>query len=107
MLKVVLDIFTYTSILFIILFIIGYIKTPPIFFLTLTFIIKIVIALILLYKFAYKKTANFTELDRRIIIMISIFMLVMSFTDILNSVINDIKKIINPNYVSSPNDKWF
>jgi hypothetical protein len=104
MLNQVLDIFTYSSILFISLFIIGYIKTPPTIFISLSFVIKVILALILLYKFGYKKVDKYTELDRRIIVMISIFILVMSFTDLLNSLLNDVKKIINPN---TQNEKWF
>jgi hypothetical protein len=104
MLKQILDIFTYTSIIIISLFIIGYISTPPILFLKFTFIIKVLLALLLLYKYGYKKEKINTELDRRIIVMISIFILLSSFTDIMNSVVNDVKKIINPN---SKDTVWF
>ena len=88
MLKEILDIFTYSSMIFITLFIIGFIKTPPNVFLTFTFFIKILLAAFLLYKFGYKKNNTFAELDRRIIIMISIFMLITTFTDFINQFIN-------------------
>lgn len=107
MLSEILDIFTYSSIFFITLFIIGFIKTPPNVFLTFTFIIKILLSAVLLYKFAYKKTNLFTELDRRIIIMISIFMLITTFTDFINQFIDEIKKKINPKYKPDPKNKWF
>jgi hypothetical protein len=104
MLKQLLDAFTYSSLLIIILFIVGYISAPPIIFLKITFIIKVLLAFVLLYKYGYKKENINTELDRRIIVMISIFMLIMSFTDIMNSVVNDVKKILNPN---SKDTVWF
>jgi hypothetical protein len=106
MLKEILDIFTYSSVLFITMFIIGFIKTPPKVFLTFTFLMKILVAVFLLYKFGYKKINNFTELDRRIIILISLFMLVMSFTDFINQFILEIKKIIDPGS-KTENHKWF
>jgi hypothetical protein len=39
--------------------------------------------------------------------MLSFIILITSFTDLLNSIIDDIKKIINPNYIPSDNPKWF
>ncbi len=103
-----LDIFTYTSLAIMTLYIIGYINSPPELFVTYSFIIKVIISLILIYKFGYKKTKTYTEIDRRIIIMISIFMLIMSFTDIINEFLEEIKQIINPNYVPNKNgsSKW-
>jgi hypothetical protein len=108
MLKEILDIFTYSSAIFIVMYIIGFIGAPPAIFITFTFILKIVIAVTLVYKFGYNPTYKYTELDRRIIIMLSIFMLVMSFTDYMNAMINDIKKLIHPNdTTTSTNQKWF
>ena len=109
MLKEILDIFTYSSILLISLFIIGFIRTPPEIFLTFTFVIKIILSVFLIYKFGYNKNISFTELDRRIIIMISIFMLIMTFTDFINQFIDEIKRLINPKYKSNDtnNKKWF
>lgn len=105
MLREILDIFTYSSVLFITLFIIGFIKSPPNVFLTFTFLMKILVAVLLLYKFGYKKTKEFTELDRRIIVLISVFMLVTSFTDFINQFIDEIKKIIDPS--KTEKNKWF
>ncbi len=108
MLQEILDIFTYSSVLFITLFIIGFIKSPPNVFLTFTFLMKILVAVILLYKFGYKRTKEFTELDRRIIVLISIFMLVMSFTDFINQFIDEIKKRIDPtSKTEKTHNKWF
>jgi hypothetical protein len=107
MLHEILDIFTYSSVFFITLFIIGFIKSPPAVFLTFSFLIKIMIAIFLLYKFGYKKNNTFSELDRRIIILISMFMLIISFTDIINQFINEIRTLINPNYKPTDKVKWF
>ncbi len=103
-----LDMFTYASAILILGFIIGFVSSPPDIFLLITFALKIIIAVSLIYKFGYKKTSVFTELDRRIIIMLSIFMLVMSFTDLINQFVDDIKKLINPSYQpSTTTRKWF
>lgn len=107
MIKEIIDIFTYSSIIFITLFIVGFIKSPPNVFLTFTFFIKIFLAFILIYKFGYKKSSTFTELDRRIIIMISIFMLVMSFTEFINQFIYKIKHFINPDNTKEQDVSWF
>ncbi len=34
-------------------------------------------------------------------------MLVMSFTDLINQFVDEIKKMINPSYQPSPSKKWF
>jgi hypothetical protein len=72
--------------LFIILFIVGFFKTTPHVFLQFTFVVKVLMAIYLLYRFNpyTNKGRHFTLLDREIIIFSSAFILVSSFTDHVN-----------------------
>lgn len=85
----------YIYTLFMILFIIGFFKTTPPVFVTFTFVVKVVMALFLLYRFNpyFNKGFHFTKLDQEIVLFSSFFILVSSFTDYTQHFLVEIQKI--------------
>ena len=94
-----LDIFKWVSRLswlIFILLIIGYFKTPPAFFVTFTFFVKVFIALFLIYRFnSYRTKITFTELDRKIAFSAGCFILLFSFTDYVAVFTNELKSFVS------------
>ncbi len=80
------------SITYYIGFLIGFIWTRPPLFATFTFVVKVAMALFLLYRFNmftdYKK---FTQVDREIVLFAAGFILVSSFTDYINQFVEVIR----------------
>jgi hypothetical protein len=83
------------------LFIVGFFQSTPPIFNTITFILKVVTALFLIYRFnpIMNVRTTFTKLDRELIMFAAFFILVASFTDYINdflhSIQNAVGKIIN------------
>jgi hypothetical protein len=67
------------------LFIIGFFQTQPTFLIVFNTFIKIILALFLIYRFNNyrKQPIRFTELDRKICYSTGIFIILISFIDII------------------------
>ena len=101
-----LETFSYISKIVFVLFIFGFFADKPAFFLHISFIIKIIVSLFLIYRFnSYRKyKITFTELDRKAIFSIATYILIFSFLDVIQFYIEKIKIIINP-FTSSITNK--
>jgi len=86
--------YVYTA--FMVLFIVGFFQATPPVFVTFTFILKVVMALFLVYRFnpIFNQHKTFTKLDQEIIMFSAFFILVSSFTDYVNQVLNSAQKIV-------------
>jgi hypothetical protein len=73
------------NIVCIILFIIGFFQAQPIFILKFNIFFKIILALFLIYRFNNyrKQPIRFTELDRKICFSTGIYIILISFIDII------------------------
>ncbi len=77
------------------LFIIGFFQEKPKEFLVINSIVKILISFFLIYRFnKYRKNVKFTELDRKVIYSSALYIIIISFADILNKYIEIIRKYI-------------
>jgi magnesium-transporting ATPase (P-type) len=70
---------------YLLLFIIGIFQTKPTFLLVFNTVFKIILALFLIYRFNNyrKQPIQFTELDRKICYSTGIFIILISFIDII------------------------
>jgi hypothetical protein len=80
------------------LFIIGFFQDKPKAYVEFNSIIKIVLGLFLIYRFnKYRKEKiTFTELDREVCYSVGIYIIVISFIDVLNEYIEEFRQIIKP-----------
>lgn len=80
------------------LFIIGVLTDKPSSFLFFNFLIKILLAVFLLYRFnSYRKSKIvFTELDRKICYSAGMYIIIFSFLDVIQVYINELRNIIDP-----------
>jgi hypothetical protein len=78
----------------IILFIIGFFQSEPIIMIEFTFIIKIILALFLIYRFNNyrQKHIRFTELDRKVCYSSGIYIIIISFIEFINNYTEYIRK---------------
>ena len=81
-----------------ILFIIGFFTNKPSIFLSINFIVKICISLFLIYRFnSYRKNKLlFTELDRKVCYSAGIYILFVSFLDVIQFYTDQIRNFIQP-----------
>jgi hypothetical protein len=86
--------YVYTG--FLVLFVIGFFQTTPPVFVTFTFVLKVVMALFLVYRFnpMFNHHKTFSKLDQEIIMFSAFFILVSSFTDYVNLFLNTAQKIV-------------
>jgi hypothetical protein len=78
-----------------ILFMVGFYKTTPPVFQTFTFVVKVCMAIFLLFRFnPYIKKRTFTEVDREIILYSAYFILLSSFTDYVNIFLVRMQKFV-------------
>jgi hypothetical protein len=70
----------------IILFIIGFFQSEPFIIIEFNFIVKILLALFLIYRFNNyrQKHIRFTELDRKVCYSSGIYIIIVSFMEIIN-----------------------
>lgn len=82
----------------VVLFLVGFFQQKPTIFINFNFIVKIGLALFLIYRFNnYRKyEITFTDLDRKVCYSAGIYILFISFADYVNSYTNEIKKLIQP-----------
>lgn len=81
-----------------VLFIFGIIQNKPVYLLEFNFVVKIIISLFLIYRFnKYRKEKiQFTDLDRRVAFSAGIYIMAISFADLLNGYIEEIRAVIIP-----------
>lgn len=78
------------------IFIFGFIYNIPYIFIQFNFIIKVLIALYLIYKFNdfRSDTVKFTLLDKKICYSAGIYLFLFSFADVINSYFRELRKLI-------------
>jgi hypothetical protein len=78
------------------IFIFGFVYNVPSIFIQFNFIIKVLIALYLIYKFNDFRTdtVKFTILDKKICYSAGIYLFLFSFADVINSYFNQLRKLI-------------
>ncbi len=81
-----------------VLFIIGYFSNKPSIFLSINFVVKVCISLFLIYRFnKYRKNKLiFTELDRKVCYSAGIYILFVSFLDVIQNYTDIIRSLIQP-----------
>jgi hypothetical protein len=81
-----LNYFTFITKLTVILFLIGIFQNKPYILIQFNFVVKIILAIFLIYRFNnYRKhKIEFTELDRKVCYSAGIYIILISFLDIIN-----------------------
>jgi hypothetical protein len=81
-----LKFFSFITKFTVLLFIIGFLQNKPTILAQFNFVIKIILALFLIYRFnSYRKhKINFTELDRKVCYSAGIYIILISFFDLIN-----------------------
>jgi hypothetical protein len=84
--------FSYITKVITFLFIIGFFNKKPSSFIEINFFIKVIIALFLIYRFnKYREKVVFTELDRKVVYSAGMYILTISFIDIIEHYIGFIR----------------
>jgi len=93
---VALRLFGYVYAIFMLLFLVGFFQATPPAFNTITFVLKVVVALFLLYRFNpyFNRQTTFTRLDRELIVFSAFFILISSFTDFINDFFHTIRMMV-------------
>ena len=96
--------FGWISKITVVLFFIGIFQEKPTIFIDFNFIVKVCLALFLIYRFNdYRKyDITFTELDRKVCYSAGMYILFISFADYINQYTDQIKKLIMP-YIANFN----
>lgn len=90
-----INFFSIITYLIIFLFLIGFFEEKPREFLVINSIVKILISFFLIYRFNdYRKHIKFTELDRKVIYSSALYIIIISFADILNKYADIIRTYI-------------
>jgi len=93
----IVKLFSYTSKVVLILFLVGIFQEKPIYVIEFNYMLKIAIALFLIYRFnSYRKAVVFTELDRKVTYSAGMYILVISFFDIFAQFTGEIRAKITP-----------
>jgi hypothetical protein len=89
-----LDYFNFITKVTIILSFIGFFQTKPLLIIEFNFAMKIILALFLIYRFNdYRKSKiQFTELDRKICYSAGIYIIIVSFVDLITNNIDYIRE---------------
>ena len=88
-----LTFFSFITKLSIVLFIIGFFQSKPTYILQFNFVVKVILAFFLIYRFNnYRKhKIEFTELDRKVCYSTGIYIILISFFDLINHYIDTIR----------------
>jgi hypothetical protein len=78
--------FSYVTKLTVLLFLIGIFQNKPTILIQFNFVVKVILAVFLIYRFnSYRKhKIEFTELDRKVCYSAGIYIILISFLDIIN-----------------------
>ena len=92
--------FDIITILIIILYIIGVINTEPVDFIKFNYFLKILLGFYLIYRFnSFRKNpVEFTDIDRKICFSAGLFIIVISFADIIGDYIKNLRSDV-ANYI--------
>ena len=99
--------FSFITKLTVVLFIIGFFQCKPTLIIQFNFIVKVILALFLIYRFNnYRKhKIEFTELDRKVCYSAGIYVILISFFDLINHYTEYIRtNIILP--ITEPVIQW-
>ena len=90
--------FGWISKITVVLFFIGFFQQKPTLFIDFNFVVKVCLALFLIYRFNdYRKYhITFTDLDRKVCYSAGIYILFISFADYINQYTNEIRNFITP-----------
>jgi len=85
--------FSYVTKFTVLLFLIGIFQNKPTILIQFNFVVKVILALFLVYRFnSYRKhKIEFTELDRKVCYSVGIYIILISFLDIINYYIETIR----------------
>jgi hypothetical protein len=88
-----LTFFSFITKLSVVLFIVGFFQSKPTYIVQFNFVVKVILALFLIYRFNnYRKNKIvFTELDRRVCYSAGIYIILISFFDLINYYIDAIR----------------
>jgi O-antigen/teichoic acid export membrane protein len=88
-----LKFFSFITKVTVVLFIVGFFQSKPAFIIQFNFVVKTILALFLIYRFNnYRKhKIEFTDLDRRICYSAGIYIILISFFDLINNYIDTIR----------------
>jgi hypothetical protein len=88
-----LTFFSFITKLSIVLFIIGFFQSKPTYIVQFNFVVKVILALFLIYRFNnYRKhKIEFTELDRKVCYSAGIYIILISFFDLINHYVDAIR----------------
>jgi hypothetical protein len=88
-----LTVFGWLTKLTLVLFIFGFIQNKPSWFIEFNFVVKILLALFLIYRFnKYRKyKIAFTDLDRKVCYSAGVYILLISFVDYITFFTNTIR----------------
>jgi len=91
-----LQYFSFITKLTVVLFIIGFFQSKPMLIIQFNFIVKVILAAFLIYRFNnYRKhKIVFTELDRKVCYSAGIYIILISFFDLINHYTDSIRKNI-------------
>ncbi len=91
-----LSLFTRLILFVLFLYIIGVINSRPPYLLQINYVLKVFLSFFLLYRFNgfRKESININRLDQKIIVSISLYVLVLSFVDLLLYWIEEIRSFI-------------
>ena len=97
-----ISVFGTISILSLVLFMFGLIQNRPTIILGINFVLKVCISIYLIYKYNQfqKNNLQFTNLDRKLVFSLSVYNLVVSFSDIALIYIDDIREFFINNFTS-------
>ena len=93
-----IDIFSFLTKIVVFLFIVGFFEEKPKLFEGINFVVKLIYATFLIYRFNSFRTQpiKFTELDRKVILSSGIYILLISVIELFNSDIEKIRGFIIP-----------
>jgi hypothetical protein len=88
-----LTFFSFITKLSVVLFIVGFFQSKPTYIVQFNFVVKVILALFLIYRFNnYRKhKIEFTELDRKVCYSAGIYIILISFFDLINHYVDAIR----------------
>jgi hypothetical protein len=90
-----IDLFNLLSILFSILLMVGLLKTHVALFQTISFVVKIIVGCLLLYRFNdYYPAKQFTIFDRKVCFLAGWYIILFTLGDMISSYLEKIKQLI-------------
>jgi len=93
--------FDIITLIMICIFIFGFVFNMPFIFIQINFLIKVLIAIYLMYKFNdFREKVIFTTLDKKICFSAGFYIFIFSFADVINSYFVRLRTILFNTYTS-------